>query len=140
MSEPQYAGFRTRTGASIIDSILVMIIVMPVLTLIYGKGCWLDESFIKGGRDISHNYLLPAVAIVIFWISRSATPGKMAPGLSSVDARTGGKPGTGQFIGRYLGHYVSALPLLLGLIWIGFDPRNRAGTTGSPAPWSSSDR
>jgi uncharacterized RDD family membrane protein YckC len=120
-----YAGFWIRVGASIIDSILILLVIAPILTAIYGREYWVSESFIQGTWDVLLNYILPAIAIVIFWIYRSATPGKMLLGLTIVDARTGGKPSTGQFIGRYLGYYVSTIPLLLGLIWVGIDKRKQ---------------
>jgi uncharacterized RDD family membrane protein YckC len=71
------------------------------------------------------NSLAPAVAAVAFWVYRSATPGKMLLKLKIVDADSGGKPTTGHLIGRYLGYYVSTLPLLLGLIWVAFDKRKQ---------------
>jgi uncharacterized RDD family membrane protein YckC len=120
-----YAGFWIRVGASIIDSILILLVIAPILTAIYGREYWVSESFIQGTWDVLLNYILPAIAIVIFWIYRSATPGKMLLGLTIVDAKTGGKPSTGQFIGRYLGYYVSTIPLLLGLIWVGIDKRKQ---------------
>jgi uncharacterized RDD family membrane protein YckC len=120
-----YAGFWIRVGASIIDSILILLVITPILTAIYGREYWVSESFIQGTWDVLLNYILPAIAIVIFWIYRSATPGKMLLGLTIVDAGTGGKPSTGQFIGRYLGYYVSTIPLLLGLIWVGIDKRKQ---------------
>jgi uncharacterized RDD family membrane protein YckC len=49
----------------------------------------------------------------------------MVTGLTIVDAKTGDKPSTGQFIGRYFGYYVSTIPLLLGLIWVGIDRRKQ---------------
>ena len=120
-----YAGFWIRVGASIIDSILILLVIAPILTAIYGREYWVSESFIQGTWDVLLNYILPAIAIIIFWIYRSATPGKMVLGLTIVDATTGGKPSTGQFIGRYLGYYVSTIPLLLGLIWVGIDKRKQ---------------
>ena len=123
--EYEYAGFWIRVGASIIDSILILIIIAPLLTFIYGEEYWVSEAFIHGTWDVLLNYLLPAIAIIIFWIYRSATPGKMVLGLTIVDAQTGGKPSTGQFIGRYLGYYVSMIPLFLGFIWVGIDKRKQ---------------
>ena len=120
-----YAGFWIRVGASIIDSILILLVIAPILTAIYGREYWVSESFIQGTWDVLLNYILPAIAIIIIWIYRSATPGKMVLGLTIVDANTGGKPSTGQFIGRYLGYYVSTIPLLLGLIWVGIDKRKQ---------------
>jgi len=65
------------------------------------------------------------MVIVAFWIYRSATPGKMAMNLIIVDAKTGGRPSTPQFVGRYFGYFVSVLPLMLGIIWVGFDKRQQ---------------
>ena len=125
MNEQEYAGFWIRTGAVIIDTILVLIIILPVLTAIYGKDYWVSELFIQGFWDVMFNYILPAIAVIIFWIYKSATPGKMATKLTIVDAKTGGKPSTGQFIGRYLGYYVSMIPFFLGFIWVGIDKRKQ---------------
>ena len=40
MNEREYAGFWIRTGAAIIDSILILIIVLPVLTTILFGTCF----------------------------------------------------------------------------------------------------
>ena len=45
--------------------------------------------------------------------------------LTVIDAKTGGKPSTAQFIGRYLGYYLAGIPLLLGIFWVGFDKRKQ---------------
>jgi len=123
-TEIEYAGFWIRTGAALIDSILVMIIVVPVLTFLFGKD-YLYEQDLSNTWGVIISYVLPAIAVVIFWIYRSATPGKMVTNISIVDADTGGKPSTGQFVGRYLGYYVSTIPLLLGIIWVAFDKRKQ---------------
>ena len=125
MEDQEYAGFWIRTGAAIIDSLLILVIVAPIISLIYGREYWLNESFIVGFWDVVLNYVLPAIAVIVFWIYKSATPGKMATRLVIVDARTGEKPTTAQFIGRYLAYYISILPLFLGLIWVGIDKRKQ---------------
>ena len=127
MNDPEleYVGFWLRVGASIFDTILVLVIVTPILIWIYGPGYWVSEQFIRGPADILLNWVLPAVAVILFWIYRQATPGKMAIGARIVDAKTGGKPSTGQLIGRYFGYFVSSIPLLLGIIWVGIDQRKQ---------------
>jgi uncharacterized RDD family membrane protein YckC len=125
MKEQEYAGFWIRTWAALIDSILVLIIIFPLLTAIYGTAYWDSELFIQGFWDILFNYLLPAFAIIVFWIYKSATPGKMLTKLTIVDAKTGGKPTRGQFIGRYFAYYISMFPLFLGIIWVGFDKKKQ---------------
>ena len=123
--ELEYAGFWIRVGASLIDTLLLLIVTGPILTMIYGQSYWAGESTIQGFWDALFSYVLPAVAVIIFWIYKSATPGKMALRLKIVDANTGQKPSTGQLIGRYLGYYVSAFLLCLGFIWVGIDKRKQ---------------
>lgn len=125
MSEMEYAGFWIRTGATIFDSIIVLLIIAPILTMIYGVDYWLGESLYSGAWDVLLNYVFPAIAVIVFWVYKSATPGKMALNLSIVDARTGSKPSVGQFIGRYFAYYVAAIPLMLGIIWVGIDKRKQ---------------
>ena len=125
MNEQEYAGFWIRTGAAIIDSILVLIIAGPILTAIYGTDYWVSEFVVQGFWDVFFNYILPPIAALIFWIYKSATPGKMATKLTIIDSKTGGTPTTGQFIVRYLGYYVSMFPLCLGIIWVGIDKRKQ---------------
>jgi uncharacterized RDD family membrane protein YckC len=128
MTEPQleYVGFWPRVGATLIDTVLLLVICAPLVTYIYGSEYWLGAGgFIAGPADFLINWVAPAVAVVLFWIYRQATPGKMAINARIVDEKTGGKPSTGQLVGRYLGYYVSILPLMLGIIWVGIDPRKQ---------------
>lgn len=125
MSEQKYAGFWIRVAAALIDTVLILLIIMPILLAIYGKEYLDAQSWIQGFWDFLLNYILPAIAVIVFWIYKSATPGKMALKLKIVDAKTGGKLSTGQCIGRYLAYYVSILPLCLGLIWVGIDKRKQ---------------
>ena len=124
-SDLEYAGFWVRVGASLIDTILMMVIVVPVLSMIYGKGYWASEAVFLGAWDLLFNYIFPAIVVIVFWIVKSATPGKILLDISIVDAETGGKPSNGQLIGRYFAYYVSVLPLMLGFIWVGFDKRKQ---------------
>jgi uncharacterized RDD family membrane protein YckC len=123
--ETEYAGFWTRVVASLVDSILMLVLILPALTLIYGKDYWMSETMVAGTWDVLLNYVLPALAVILFWIYKSATPGKMLFGMYIVDAKTGGKPSTGQLIGRYAAYYVSMLGIFLGFVWVAFDARKQ---------------
>jgi len=125
MNDQEYAGFWIRTGAGIIDTILLIIIIIPIMTAIYGEAYWDPNMYYFGIWDAIFNYVLPAIAVILFWFYRSATPGKMALKLSIVDEKSGFKPSIKQFIIRYLGYYVSSIPLLLGIIWVGIDKRKQ---------------
>jgi uncharacterized RDD family membrane protein YckC len=123
--ELEYVGFWPRVGAALIDSLLIVFITLPLLTAVYGREYWLSEAWVRGPADVLINWVLPAVAVVLFWIYRQATPGKMAISARIVDAKTGAKPTTGQLVVRYLGYYVAMIPLFAGIIWVAFDPRKQ---------------
>jgi len=125
MNDVEYAGFWIRTAAALIDTVLMVIIIMPVLTLIYGTEYWTSDGGFHGFWDVMLNYVLPAIAVILFWVYKSATPGKMVFKLKIVDADTGEQPSTGQLVGRYFSYYLSIIPLFLGILWVGFDKRKQ---------------
>jgi uncharacterized RDD family membrane protein YckC len=125
MDELEYAGFWIRVGAALIDTLVLMIITVPLLTMIYGADYWLSTSAVQGIWDLLLSYVLPAVAIILFWTYKSATPGKMALRLKVVDATTGGAVPTGRLVVRYCGYFVSMIPLFLGFIWVGIDRKKQ---------------
>jgi uncharacterized RDD family membrane protein YckC len=125
VADLEYAGFWVRTGAAIIDTLLICVIVFPIITAVYGAAYWSGERLIQGPVDFLVSWVAPAVGVVVFWIARQATPGKMAIGARIVDAKTGERPTNGQLVIRYLGYYVAMLPLFIGILWVAFDPRKQ---------------
>lgn len=123
--ELEYVGFWPRVGASLIDTVLIVVITWPILTAFYGETYWTSEKLIQGPMDFLLSWVFPAVAVILFWAIKQATPGKMAIGSKIVDAKTGRVPSTGQYVGRYLAYYLSTIPLGLGLIWVAFDVRKQ---------------
>jgi uncharacterized RDD family membrane protein YckC len=134
----EYAGFWVRLAASIIDSILVSLTISPLVGAIYRSKAYEDLSMSSDpGQMLSAlsaemwspasrlSFLLTAIAVIVFWIYKSATPGKMIFGAKIVDARTGGPMTTGQALGRYLGYYVSLFTLCIGFLWVAFDARKQ---------------
>ena len=120
-----YAGFWIRLWAFVIDSVLALALISPALWFAYGRVFDLSENGFRGPADLLIQLVLPAVAIVLFWVFRSATPGKMAIGAQILDARTGKPPSVAQLIARYFAYYLSILPLGLGFLWIAFDDRKQ---------------
>ena len=123
----EYAGFWIRVGASIIDSILLMMITYPILYAVYG---WVGLDYgvamrTTGFVSILVTWILPVIAVIWFWVAKQATPGKMLLSLRVVDAKTGGNLSVGQSIARYLGYFVSIIPFGLGLIWVGIDKKKQ---------------
>ena len=121
----QYVGFWKRVVASFVDTLMLMLITVPLLLFVYGTGYWSSGEMFVGLFDVFVNLLLPAILVILLWCRFGATPGKMMFGARIVDATTGDAPSTGQLIGRYFGYYVSILPLFLGLIWVAFDARKQ---------------
>lgn len=58
------------------------------------------QPWIRGPADLLIDWVLPAVATVLFWVYKQA-------------------------IIRYLGYFVAILPLFLGIIRVAFDPRKQ---------------
>ena len=126
MDEPvTYAGFWVRVGAALIDTLLIVLVTLPILYSIYGDAYFASDDLIMGGADFLLSWVFPPIAAIAFWSLKSATPGKMAFSVVIVDARTGAKPSVLQCIGRYLAYFVSMLPLFLGIIWVGIDSRKQ---------------
>lgn len=122
----EYAGFWVRVAAYIIDGLLILVITVPILISIYGVDYYAASSFVFAGyADFFVSFVLPAIAIILFWIYKQATPGKMAIAARIVDARTGEKPSTGQCIGRYFAYIPSVLVLGIGFLWVAFDNRKQ---------------
>ena len=121
----EYAGFWSRVIASVIDSILILLLTSPILIGIYGMEYFQSEKIIAGAWDFLISWVLPAIAVIIFWIYHSATPGKMVIKAKIVDARTGEKASTAQLVGRYFAYFISIIPLMLGVIWVAFDKRKQ---------------
>lgn len=123
----KYAGFWVRTGASIIDMILIMLVTFPLLISIYGWTYFetTQTGIIAGPIDFLLSWVFPAIASIWFWLKKQATPGKMAVSLKVVDATTGQTISVGQSIGRYFAYFLSLLPLGLGFIWVAFDSKRQ---------------
>lgn len=121
----EYVGFWARVGASLVDTVLLCVILYPVLTAIYGRGYWTDPSLVHGPVDVLLQWVLPALAIIVFWITRQATPGKMLIHARIVDADSGQPLTRRQAIVRCLGYYVSLLGLGLGFLWVAWDRRKQ---------------
>lgn len=121
----EYVGFWPRVWASLIDTFIIFVVTSPLLLMVYGRNYYSLSGFSQGPADFIVSYLIPAAVVIVFWTTRNATPGKMAISAKIVDAFTGDAPSLGQYIGRYLGYFLSTIPLGLGLLWVGFDRKKR---------------
>lgn len=121
----EYVGFWPRVGATIIDVLLQMVIVLPITYAIYGRFSSPTGAFFMGTADLVVNFILPAVAVIALWVRFGATPGKMAMSAKVVDADTGEPLTIAASLLRYVGYFISTIPLGLGLIWVGLDRKKQ---------------
>ena len=121
----EYVGFWARVGAALIDTVVLLVVISPPLVAIYGWDYYTADGLVKGPADVLISWVLPAVACIWLWHKLRATPGKMLIGAEVVDADTGCAMSLGQSVIRYLGYFVSIIPLGLGLMWVAFDPRKQ---------------
>lgn len=121
----RYAGFWIRVWASLIDLVLFSLWTIPLMYLVYGSALWTNQQLIMGPADVLINWVLPSIAVIVFWQKKQATLGKMAIRARIVDARTGLAPSARQDVIRYFGYVLSILPLGLGYLWVAFDRRKQ---------------
>ncbi len=126
MNQPvEYVGFWLRVAAAFIDTAAVSTVILPILLIIFSDSLPIENHMSLLIMQTIVVYVLPFIAIILFWIYRSATPGKMVIGAIIVDAHTLQAPSKSQLIIRYIGYYLSSLPLFLGLMWVGWDKRKQ---------------
>ena len=124
---PPYVGFWARVLASLIDTVALGVVLVPLVLLFGGSTALLAPSASASGdpKLLFINWGLPFLITALFWRLWQATPGKMAIGARIVDARSGLAPSSMQLLVRYLGYFVSTFALGLGFVWIAFDARKQ---------------
>ncbi|HEY9147408.1 MAG TPA: RDD family protein [Gammaproteobacteria bacterium] len=132
----RYAGFWRRLAASLIDTLILFIVLSPLL-FFFSRGAYFPDLNPNGDIlaqlaviefDWSYlliNDLLPMVLVIFFWVRFRATPGKRLMECEVVDASTHANLRTGQSVLRYIGYFLSLLPLGLGFLWIIWDRKKR---------------
>jgi uncharacterized RDD family membrane protein YckC len=108
------AGFGDRFIAVLIDALILLI---PNL-IIY--------ALIEGILGNVLQFLIGAAYAVYFWSSTGQTPGKKVMKLQVVKADGGTILTPGEAIIRYIGTIISGIPILLGYLWVIWDPKHEA--------------
>jgi len=134
--EVQYAGFLRRLAASLIDTLILLIVLTP-LAYFFSQGTYFpgldpEGDMLAQMADIDFewsylliNDLLPMALIIFFWVRYRGTPGKQLMDCQVVDASTFSNLRIGQSVLRYVGYFISLLPLGLGFFWIIWDKKKR---------------
>ena len=120
--ELEFAGFWLRAWAFLIDMFLIGLITTPFTTVMVDSTYYTPSDRLMEFLVFA---LFPALYVILFWVYKGATPGKMAISAKIVDATSGEHPAAPRFIARYVGYLLSMLPLGLGFVWIAFDKRKQ---------------
>ncbi len=126
----RYAGFWRRLAATLIDTLLLMAVSIP-LVLLFGHGLMQAELHpgatpaLPSIRGFLLNYVLPLLLTVFFWMRYLGTPGKLLLGCRVVDAASGAALSARQATLRYFAYIASILPFCLGFLWIAWDKRKQ---------------
>jgi len=120
-----YAGFGQRLLANLIDGVLMSAWMIPALYYFYGDALLTNPHFMMGPADFIISWVLPMLGVLVLWDRKQGTVGKLFLGLRIVDADTWGPLSRKQELIRYLGYFLSTIPLGLGFLWIVFDPRKQ---------------
>ncbi len=120
MEGAQLAGFGARLGAQLLD----LLWLLPLGLVLGLLGDAVSGGTMSGAAEMMAN-LIGALVVLLFWVERQGTPGKLVLGLRIVDAETGGHPRFSRLVVRYIGYLVSALPLGLGYLWMLWDRRGQ---------------
>lgn len=120
-------GFWRRGAALLIDFMWLFCVSGAITWLLFGLPLpYGSATSVPAVLAQMLHKLLPAVVFVVGWTRWGWTPGKLLLELRVVNARTGEHPGWIPSVIRYVGYFVSALPLGAGFLWAAFDRRGQA--------------
>lgn len=119
------SGFWRRAAAFGVDALWLFCLVGSLSWVLFGSSRFIDWSDTAELGAWLLRDVLPAGVFIVGWWLFGATPGKVLLELRVVDVRTGGRSGLGRSVVRYIGYFLSALPLGLGFLWMLWDRHNQ---------------
>ncbi len=120
----EYAGFWLRFAAGILDAIFLFLLLFFVNSIFSDYICDISASLLTMFAGGVISFLITFVYHVSFWAWKGQTAGKLITGVKII--RTDSSPLDGKHaVIRFLSYVVSALPLMLGFIWIAFDHKKQ---------------
>lgn len=124
-TNPKYAGFWRRLSASIIDGLILSIIGISISSAL-GSNPFTQEA--KTNLEVIDRVLTLIVSVIyvlLFWVNYDgATPGKRFLGIKILKENGEKLSYPSAFI-RYVGYWISSLPLLFGYFWMLWDKKKQ---------------
>jgi uncharacterized RDD family membrane protein YckC len=107
------AGFWRRFAASLIDAVILFVVALILRVALKGVGGALT--------------LVAGLAYFTLFVGsrRGQTPGMSALGIRVISFDGSGSIGYGRALIRWIGGYVSAIPIFLGYLWMLWDKENQ---------------
>lgn len=124
-NEVEFIGFGYRLGAVILDSIFFNLLAIPISIILFFQNLISFEDGLNIDIGISVLFPLNIFITLGFWYFIYATPGKRLVNSQIVNFKTGQPAALWRLIVRYIGYYISMIPLFFGFIWIAFDKNKR---------------
>jgi uncharacterized RDD family membrane protein YckC len=113
--EMKYADFSIRLVARLIDGVILGV-VNWILRVLLGAKLGADLAYVVLGLIVVYD--------IGFWTWRAQTPGKMICGLKII-MKDGRPINFFKAVLRYIGYYISGIPLWLGYLWIIWDRKKQ---------------
>ena len=131
---PNYAGFWIRTGAYLIDAVVLWIGQFAIFT-VFGVSLFAADPMDPASAGMFSStagviaYLLSLIGSILYFVlmessAKQGTLGKMSLGLIVTDD-AGNRISAARATGRYFAKILSALVLLIGFIMIAFTERKQ---------------
>ena len=116
----RYGGFWRRTGAFLLDLMVISIVGVPanILTL-------LDYGSVTSTLVTIVTVLVGVAYLPFCWTRFGRTLGYALMGLRVVRLEDGKRISWWRSVGRFLAYYFAFVPFGLGIFWIGWEPRKR---------------
>lgn len=125
-TEYQYAGLWRRLAALLIDALLAAsLLACGVLAWSVWSGAMPAWGSRTLNTTLASGALLAVLAMVVLDARLQGTPGLQLLDCRLVDARSGRAIGLGRSARRAFFLLLATLPLLLGVLWIGWDRRKQ---------------
>lgn len=122
-SETVSAGFVARAYSTVFDVILVSAAWLPIGFLLAALFPEAVPSVMRAVSSVGF-LVLAAAYYTTSWTLTGSTPGKSVMGLKVVRADGGGLLDVSGAIIRYVGYFISFIAVLLGFLWIIWDPKH----------------